>query len=110
MYTINPGEFRHFIDIYRLVNEVDNDGIPTENTELLYSCKAKITNTSGKELMISSGTTSILKKRFIIRHNRAFSINSNDFIIYNGKRYNIIYCNDIEEARKYIEIIAEVVE
>ena len=70
---------------------------------------SKILYTRGAEYQDAYGTNSSVAATFYIRYNHK-NINSKDRIIYNGKAYNIIYVNNIQEANQYYEIKAELVE
>lgn len=112
MYTINPGEFKHPIEIQTLTPGVDEDNIPCEVWSKLINKKAKIVNVSGKEVQLSDGISSFNSKRFIIRYPRNITIDTEDTTKYRivyKKPYNITYMSNIQEANKYLEIIAEVI-
>ncbi len=114
MYTINPGEFKHPIRIQRFVSGVDEDHIPIEEgwKDIIPNkiFKSKIKNISGRETIVAQGTTSIRNKRFYIRYSKSLNLINKDRIVYNEQNYNITYVSDIEEAHKYYEIVAEMVE
>ena len=110
IYTINPGEFRHKIEIKREgVITTNSSKIPKLGDKLLLICKAKIVNLSGKELILGDGINNINQKRFIIRYPKNIDITEKDIINYNNSRYNITYVSNIQEEGKYMEIVAEVI-
>lgn len=112
MYTINPGEFKHPIEIQILKPGVDEENIPCEVWNRLISTKAKIVNVSGKEVQLSDGISSFNSKRFIIRYPRNTTMDTEDTTKYRliyKKAYNITYMSNIQESNKYLEIIAEVI-
>ena len=111
LYTINPGEFKHLIQIGKYIsNEKDEDNIPIEKFEVKLETKAQIINVSGKEIALNEGKAKVINKRFIIRYPRHVEITNNDILIYNNKNYNITYSSDIKEQHKYLEIVAELIE
>ena len=109
MFTINPGEFRHPIQVVGVTNGIDDDGIPTNIETVLLSTRAKILNLSGKDIILADGTSSNISKRFYIRY-KNIDLTSKDRIIYDNKTYNITSISDMEEKHKYFEIVAEVIE
>ncbi|EEP53419.1 phage head closure protein [Clostridium butyricum] len=111
LYTINPGEFKHFIQIGKYIYQgKDDDNIPVEKFEIKLKAKAQIINVSGKEIALNEGKANVVNKRFIIRYPRHIDICTDDVIIYNNKNYNITYPSDIKEQHKYLEIVAELIE
>ncbi len=109
MYRINPGEFKHPIEIISFKAYVNEDNIPISIDEVILKTKARILNISGKEKILGDGVSSINSKRFYIRY-KNISISAKDKIKYAGKLYNITYVSDVEEKHKYLEIVAELIE
>ena len=103
MYTINPGDFKHPIEI----QNIDNTPLNSYITAL--KVKAKIVNISGKEVAMAQGDSLVQLKRFIIRYPKNIEITNEDRLIYNSKIYNIKYPSDVQEEHKYLEIVAELV-
>jgi len=109
MYKINPGEFKHFIEIQTLKPGVDEDNIPCEVWDKLIITKAKIVNVSGKEVQLSDSISSSNSKRFIIRYLNIDTEDTTKYRLMYKEAYNITYISNIQEADKYLEIIAEVI-
>ncbi|NFE93710.1 head-tail adaptor protein [Clostridium botulinum] len=111
MYVIDPGDFKHKIEIRRYSkNGKDEDDIPTEKYEAIVKTRAKIINTSGKEISINNGIASKKTKIFRIRFPKGIEITNNDKLLYNKKMYDIIYPSDIEDLHIYLEIVCEIIE
>lgn len=108
-YKINISEFKHPITFQRL-EEVNNFGIVQEEYVDLYSTRAKINHTTGKEFIVNNGITSSITTKFTIRLNRNHELTTKDRLIYKGKVYNITYINNILEENNYLEIVGELVE
>ena len=104
---MNPGELKHLITFERAVLKVDEDNIPVKEYEKIYTCRAKIYNISGKEVILNQGESLELSKRFIIRYTRSVKITNTDRIIYNGETYEIKYIHDVKENRTLLEIVGE---
>lgn len=110
MYLIDPGEFKHPIEIKRFSpSGVDEDNIPTKGDSTLLKTRAKIRNKSGRETIIANGEASVITKLFIIRYPRGIEITEKDKVLYRGKPYNITYVSDVEDLNKYLEIVCELV-
>lgn len=101
--NVNPGELTKKIEIITVVTGRDDDGFPVESEVVKHSCWAKKSQTSGTELL-KAGTDFVdSKTRFLIRYT-AMTINESMFVKYKGKRYDIEYVHDYEDAHEYIEM------
>lgn len=109
MFRINPGEFKHPIEIFSVKQSQDDDFIPIEEELILLKTRAKILNISGKETLLSDKTISSNIKRFYIRY-KNIELTTDCKLKYNNKTYNITYISDIEEKHKYFEIVGELLE
>lgn len=110
MFSMDSGDFRHKITILRPTIGKDQDNIPVENLEELFSTKAKITNVRGNELRAGDGNAYKQEKRVYFRVVRNKPIKQNDVVLFNGQKFNITYVNNIEEKNRYYEIKMELVE
>lgn len=110
MYTIDPGEFKHPIEIQEL-KQVKINKIATEKWESILKAKAKIINVSGKEVQTTNSIQEEYSKRFIIRYPRGISLYSEDSkkyrVIYKNRAYDIIYISDVLDLNKYLEIVVK---
>lgn len=107
--NINPGELNKRIQFINTTISQDADGFSVPSSNMFYSCNAKVTNTSGTELIKANAEFSESKKRFLIRFTEKGL--SNDMkILYRGKNYEILYMNDYEDAHEYIEIFTKLLE
>ena len=110
MYTIDPGEFKHPIELQQLkIVKINN--IATEKWESILKAKAKIINISGKEIQVNNNIKSEYSKRFIIRYPRGISLDSEDSknqrLVYKNRSYDIIYISDVLDLNKYLEIVVK---
>lgn len=103
---INVGELNKRIKIVSTISTKDDDGFPiiTENT--VHECWAKVTQTSGTELIKANAEFSEVNTRFLIRYTSK-SINEDMQIIFQGKHYDIVYINNYEFSNVFIEILSE---
>jgi SPP1 family predicted phage head-tail adaptor len=108
---VNPGELDKKIKIVQLVNgERDKDGFSAEKVEkTIRSCYAKVTNTSGTELVKANSDFSEVKKRFLVRYSPE-KIEADMYVRYAGKFYDITYVNTYGDQKEYTEIWGEVKE
>ena len=110
MYTIDPGDFKHPIELQQLqVVKINN--IASEKWISILKTKAKIINVSGKEIQTTKSIDGEYTKRFIIRYPRGLAIDSEDCkkyrIVYKNNAYDITYLSDIQDLNKYLEIVTK---
>lgn len=107
-FYIYPHEFKHPITFQRntLIGK-DADGRPQYDWQDLYSTRAKILDVRGNEFTQAYGVGLNLSKTVYVRYNHAITLNNNDRVIYNNEEYNIIYINNFDEERKWLEIKLE---
>lgn len=110
MFSMSAGEFRHKITILRPTIGKDEDNIPVEKLEELFTTKAKVTNVRGSELRVGDGNVYKQEKRVHFRVVRNKPIKQNDVVLFNGQKFNITYVNNIEEMNRYYEIKMELTE
>ena len=110
MYRINPGNFKHPIEILKYISVTDEDNIPRKQYKTVLKARARILNISGKEKVLNDGIISRSIKRFYIRYKRNLNLNTEDIILYKNKKYNITYVSNVEEKDVYLEIVGELIE
>lgn len=110
MRIIDPGEFRHLIEIQRLISGEDKENRPKESWETVLRPRAKILKSSGEENVIAKGVSSKIVKTFCIRFPRNIKVTNADRVLYEGTPYNIIYPDNVEGRNIYLEIKTEYVD
>lgn len=106
---VNPGELDQKIQIVEVETKKNRNGFPIISKEkIVRSCYAKRTTTSGTEAQKSGTEFSETKQRFLIRYSSK-EINTDMYVKYKGKLYNIKYINDYS-GKKYQEIWTELME
>jgi len=67
---VDPGELNKRIQIVQKLDgeEYDDEGLPIKEERIIRSCWAKVTNTSGSELIKAGSEFSEAKKRFLVRY------------------------------------------
>ena len=108
---VNPGELKKKIQIIQKVpGGTNSNGFPLPETEeLIRSCDAKVTNTSGSEIIRANSKFSQAKKRFFVRCSEK-EINTDMIVRYLGNDYDIKYINPYEDNKEYLEIWTEISE
>lgn len=100
---INPGKLDKKIQIVKDVSAEDSEGFDTLTEVVVRSCYACVSNTSGTELIRANAEFAEVKKRFLVRASKK-EINTDMFVRYHGKRYNIVYINNYADDNEYLEI------
>lgn len=105
-FYVDPGEFKYPIEIQEFIETPNNDDIPTKTWATFIKIRAKVINTSGKEYIQGQGIGSAIYKKFYIRFPRQ-EVTTDSRILYNNQVFNITYVNNVDDANKYLEIVAE---
>ncbi|MDF2537413.1 MAG: putative phage head-tail adaptor family [Herbinix sp.] len=103
--NINPGELNKRIKFITTTSGQDADGFPIAEEITHHECWAKVTNTSGTELIKANAEFSEVKTRFLIRYTKK-KIENFWTLVFIGNPYDIAYTNDYEFSHEYIEIFA----
>lgn len=102
MKTIDAGEFSHWIEIIEKTSVRNGAGYGTAEERRVCRRRAKVTLTSGTELVRANADFGQVKARFLIRFTTKH-IDRKMFVRYAGLDYEIEYVNDYA-GRRYIEI------
>ena len=109
MYTINPGDFKHKIELKEVKTSTDADNIPTKTLTTIWTTKSRVRNNiaSSKELDDGERTsiTKIITTRYP-KHLANFDVeDSNRYkVLYNNRLYNVVSLSNIREENKYLQI------
>lgn len=105
---VDPGELDKKIRIIERTeggqNEAGFDTGPEERT--VRECWAKVSSTSGTELLKSGRKLAEAKKRFLVRYTET-EITAGMIVVYAGHEYNIQYANSYSDDKDYMEIWTE---
>lgn len=101
--NVNPGELNKKIQIIKKEETQNENGFPIPADKVVRTCFAKYSNTSGTEIMKAGTEFSSAKMRFLVRYSY-IELNTDMFVRYAGKDYNIEYINPYGDNREYIEI------
>lgn len=102
----NAGDFKHKIEIYSVVVTTDAQGFKSETETLVLSPWAKVKTTKGFTIIVNNSDFEKALTNFTIRFPLT-AINRDMIIKYNGKRYDILYLNNVDEANTLLEIQAK---
>ena len=100
---VNAGELRQRIQIVQIKYEPDADGYSVPQEELVHRCWAKVTFTSGTELVKANSDFGQVKARFLIRHTN-IPIDRKMLVRHGGRNYEIEFVHDYEYSHQYMEI------
>ena len=103
---INAGELNQRIQILRHTETRNSAGylaLPSD-PEVVHSCWAKFSRTSGTEVLKAGADFSEVKVRFLIRYTRK-PIDRKMFVRYRGNDYEIEYINDYGDSHQYMELM-----
>ena len=100
---VNAGELRHRIRIVRIDRVEDEDGYTVPQEKIVHACWAKVSYTSGTEMVKANADFGEVKARFLIRWTAA-AIDRKMLVRHGGRDYEIQYINDYGRPREYLEI------
>ena len=102
---IDPGDLNKRIQIIRKSDgeTYDDEGLLVEEEEIIRECWAKVTNTSGTELIKAGSEVTEAKKRFLVRWTPV-EINAAMIVRYAGDDHEIQYINPYGDSKEYMEI------
>ena len=103
---INAGDYRHKITIVRETITADSQGFKTVTQTVILSPYAKVKTTKGFTLIANGSDFEKATTNFTIRY-PVTSINRDDVILFNNKRYEIQYLNNVDELNVELEIQAK---
>lgn len=109
MYTINPGEFKHKIELQEVKISTNADNIPAKTLTTIWTTKSRVRNNISSSKNLDDGErtsiTKIITTRFP-KHLVNFDVeDSNRYkVLYNNKLYSVVSLSNIREENKYLQI------
>lgn len=102
---VDPGDLNKKIQIIKKSDgeTYDDEGHLVENEVLVRDCWAKVSNTSGTEMLKAGTEFADAKKRFLIRYT-ATEITAAMVVRYKGLDHNILYINPYGDNKEYLEL------
>lgn len=105
--NIRISELNKRIQIVRNDIFVNDNGVEEEKEVIVANIWAKVQNMSGTEIFKANTDYSKTTTRFIIRYRKG--ITTDDFIILNNYKFNIVYINNYNYSNEYLELIGELI-
>lgn len=104
---INAGKYKHLIQIVKPKVSHDADGFPVTVDEPVLEAYASVRTTSGYTLIKSGTSFESATTNFTIRYPPATKIDRDMVVLFDGRRYEIQYLNNIDYANTELEIQAK---
>ena len=114
MYTINPGEFKHKIELKEVKTSTDADNIPTKTLTTIWTTKSRVRNNIASSKNIDDGERTSITKIITTRFPKHLKLDIEDAnrykVLYNNRLYNVVSLSNIREENKYLQINIGVIE
>lgn len=104
---INPGELKQVIEIQDSSTVTDENGFDVTNYKTMYKLRAKVKTQGTKEFMSADRETTKLTLHVICYKRK--NIDSDKFLLYKNKRYNIRHVHVLEDGQ-FLQLTTEVIE
>ena len=101
---INAGKYDHKIEIVSPKVVHDAEGFPTTVDEPVLEAYASVKTTSGYTLIKSGTSFEAATTNFTIRYPLETKIDRDMVVLFDGRRYEIQYLNNIDYANAQLEI------
>lgn len=101
---INAGKYNHRIQIVKPKVSHDAEGFPTTVDEPVLEAYASVRTTSGYTLIKSGTSFEAATTNFTIRYPLETKIDRDMVVLFDGRRYEIQYLNNIDYANAQLEI------
>lgn len=103
---INAGKYNKKIKIYNVIVTKNERGFPAESDELVLEVYASVKTTRGMTIIRNDSDFEKALTNFTIRYPKT-EINRDMVIEFHGKRYTIVYLNNVNEDGVELEIQAK---
>ena len=103
---INAGKYNHRIEIVKPKVGHDAEGFPTTVDEPVLEAYASVRTTRGYTLIKSGTSFEAATTNFTIRYPLTTKIDRDMVVLFDGRRYEIQYINNIDYANVEVEIQA----
>jgi SPP1 family predicted phage head-tail adaptor len=103
----NAGQYRAKIEIVRETITTDAQGFTKKEPVVILTAHAKVKTTKGFTLIANGSDFEKATTNFTIRYPAYTVITRDDIILFNGKPYEILYLNNVDEAGLELEIQAK---
>lgn len=104
---INAGKYNHRIEIVKPKVGHDAEGFPTTVDEPVLEAYASVRTTHGYTLIKSGTSFEAATTNFTIRYQTTTKIDRDMVVLFDGRRYEIQYLNNVDYANVELEIQAK---
>ena len=104
---INAGKYNHRIQIVKPKVSHDAEGFPTTVDEPILEAYANVKTTSGYTLIKSGTSFEAATTNFTIRYPLETRIDRDMVVLFDGRRYEVQYLNNVDYANVELEIQAK---
>lgn len=104
---INAGKYNHRIQIVKPKVSHDAEGFPTTVDEPVLEAYANVRTTSGFTLIKSGTSFEAATTNFTIRYPLETRIDRDMVVLFDGRRYEIQYLNNVDYANVELEVQAK---
>ena len=104
---INAGKYKHRIQIVKPKVSHDAEGFPTTIDEHVLEAYASVRTTSGYTLIKSGTSFEAATTNFTIRYPLETKIDRDMVVLFDGRRYEVQYLNNVDYANVELEIQAK---
>lgn len=101
---INAGKYSHRIKIVKPKVSHDADGFPNTVDEPILEAYASVRTTSGYTLIKSGTSFEAATTNFTIRYPPKTKIDRDMVVLFDGRRYEIQYLNNVNYANVEVEL------
>ena len=101
---INAGKYSHRIKIVKPKVSHDADGFPNTVDEPILEAYASVRTTSGYTLIKSGTSFEAATTNFTIRYPLETKIDRDMVVLFDGRRYEVQYLNNVNEANTEVEM------
>lgn len=105
--NIKISELNKRISIVRNNIIVNSNGIEEEAEVNIADIWCKVQNMSGTEIFKANTDYSKTTTRFIIRYRK--DITTEDYILFNNNKFNIVYINNYNYSNEFLEVVGELI-
>lgn len=106
---VNAGKYNHRIEIVKPKAGHDAEGFPTTFDEPVLEAHASVRTTRGYTLIKSGTSFEAATTNFTIRYPPTTKIDRDMVVLFNGRRYEIQYLDNVDYANVELEIQAKLV-
>lgn len=103
---INAGKYKHRIQIVKPKVSHDAEGFPATVDEPVLEAWASVRTTSGYTLVKSGTDFEAATTNFTIRYPSKTKIDRDMVVLFDGRRYEIQYLNNIDYSNTQLEVQA----